>query len=189
MPVLGYAIVFNEWLIEHSNLIVGEMDTKLYFLYYGFCSLALASILFNIVCPQVLRDHGQVKEYVAAESLITNESRIRNLLVEMYELSCETKFSFGRKYGVIIDNLFNKDLPQRLQDLDGDIQIAISLLEVAKEERYYSEYLVANFDLQDVSKPIWRGTVFFFLFGGLILVAIPTIQTFIDISIKLLSQS
>lgn len=187
MPIIGYAIIFNQWLIEHSSLIVGAMDEKLYFLYYGFCCLAIASILFNTVCPEVIRDNGQVKEYVASEYSIANGARMQFLLMEMYQLSLRTKFRFGEKYGKAVSNLFNLDLPRSLEDAEGDLQFAVIPLQATITETVYSEFFIANFDLQDDSKPIWRVIVFITLLIGLVLLAIPTLRTFTEISIKLLS--
>jgi hypothetical protein len=74
VPLIGYLILFSNDLTRYFYLVVdGDVadmtivPPRLYFLYFGFCGLAIGSILFSWLCPPVVKSHGAAFEFVANE--------------------------------------------------------------------------------------------------------------------------
>lgn len=95
IPLVGYFIVFNDAL-SHSRLteLVGEFDVRaetlglsvsprLFQVYFGLCFVALASALYGLGCPEVIKRHPSAGEYVATEGDHLGEYGVREIEVTL----------------------------------------------------------------------------------------------------------
>jgi hypothetical protein len=81
VPVVGYLILFGSEFNEYFRLVVdpGAPDpvniSRLYYLYFGFCCLALGSIVYTVRCPKEVQDHGSAYDFVEKQFPIMHEAR------------------------------------------------------------------------------------------------------------------
>ena len=97
VPVIGYMILFSVELQEFLKLTIDSKliadsevsvnSWRLYFLYFGFSSLAVSAIIFNVRCPDEVKLHGNAFDFVDKQKPIMREARLRNMaeLLEYYE--------------------------------------------------------------------------------------------------------
>ena len=73
IPIFGYLILFNESVVSFvltSFDLVGlgftevQEKTKLYYIYFGLTSLGLASFVYQISCPQLMKEYSSVRQYL-----------------------------------------------------------------------------------------------------------------------------
>ncbi len=82
VPVIGYIILFSADLQDYLRIVFDDPDTttispRLFWLYFGFCSLALSAIAFNWQCPREVRIHGASFRFVGSELSIMTKPRLR----------------------------------------------------------------------------------------------------------------
>jgi hypothetical protein len=84
IPVIGYAIIFNEKIIQYLQIsenilnvqnILREPDIlhspvswRLLCLYFGLCLVAFASIIYAVWCPTLIKKYASATEFVANDS-------------------------------------------------------------------------------------------------------------------------
>ena len=83
IPVIGYMIIFNEQLIllfelskdlfsNISTIEIGEgisqdNKTRLFYFYFGFTFLGVGSLLYQLFCPSIIKEHGSDREFIREE--------------------------------------------------------------------------------------------------------------------------
>ena len=76
IPVIGYLILFNDTLVGYLNLarnlfdataVPGSVSWRLLFLYFGLSLTAVASIIYAMFCPNVIKRFGSSAEFIAEE--------------------------------------------------------------------------------------------------------------------------
>jgi hypothetical protein len=84
VPVVGYLILLNKELARYYALYFDAdslvISYRLYCLYFGFTFLGVASILFNFLCPKLVKEYGSAAAFVAAEERISDRARIRRMM-------------------------------------------------------------------------------------------------------------
>jgi hypothetical protein len=74
-PFVGYLILFNDEVSKflsmatldrgsHGSLIDILWPNKLYFLYFGLMFTGLASVIYQVRCPYIVKKHGDWADYV-----------------------------------------------------------------------------------------------------------------------------
>ena len=71
IPLIGYMIIFNAYILPYLQLaseIFGNPPHlwRLYFIYFGLCSLALGSIIYQFWCPPEIKRFASALDYVTA---------------------------------------------------------------------------------------------------------------------------
>jgi hypothetical protein len=73
IPIFGYLILFNESVmsfvltsfnLESLGFAEVQEKTKLYYIYFGLTSLGLASFVYQISCPQLMKEYSSVRQYL-----------------------------------------------------------------------------------------------------------------------------
>jgi hypothetical protein len=90
LPVIGYLLLFSGKFQSYYVLFIDAHATepvfwRLYFLYFGFWSFAVASALYAWKCPETIKAHGAGYEFAEREGpSMSNDrvSRIRDALVD-----------------------------------------------------------------------------------------------------------
>ena len=93
VPILGYLILFNAELIDYWRTTFdvatdAVVHWRLYFLYFGFSSLAVGSLVFSVQCPDVVKEHGAAYNFVQREGPIMHEGRLQ-FMISMLNASRE----------------------------------------------------------------------------------------------------
>lgn len=89
VPIIGYMILLSERLQEFLKLTIDSSlevtSTRLYFLYFGLSSLAIATIIFNIRCPDVVKNHRASFDYVDKQKQIVGSKGDSELIATFQE--------------------------------------------------------------------------------------------------------
>ena len=103
MPVVGYLILFNANLQDELKLSVDFGFTaadsfsvaRLYFLYFGLAAMGVASLWFQVRCPEVIKAHGSAYEFIAKEASAVSQHRADQML----------EWIIYHQYGHILDEV------------------------------------------------------------------------------------
>lgn len=71
IPLIGYMILFNDSLAHMFDLAKelgggragGGISPRLFWIYFGFCFVAAASIIYALFCPRELKAFGSVEAF------------------------------------------------------------------------------------------------------------------------------
>lgn len=179
IPVIGYAIIFNENIVQYLNLskdifagknIFGRDDVfstqsaiswRLLSLYFGLCLVAMASLVYAVRCPGLIKNYASATEFVGA----VREHTARFVMDQIHEELARSPF--GAQYNaVMLDHksyVQNADHPDNLTEIHQD---------TSKE--VLSLYFLAN----NVSFPGSRAAVIAFYIVGFSAVALPSLDVF-----------
>jgi hypothetical protein len=99
IPLIGYAVLFNEYLVHYLELsrqIFGAPSAplpsgiaphlwRLFFVYFGLCFLAAASVIYQVFCPPEVKLYATATDYISVTlanmgnvALARLESRLLN---------------------------------------------------------------------------------------------------------------
>jgi hypothetical protein len=124
IPLIGYMILFNEHLVHLFDLAreleggqaSGRISPRLFWLYFGFCAIAVASLVYAKWCPVELkvyktaeaftngvRQHTPLKGYTEFERTLQNTEY-------KPEIERLTKGDFTPDYQIAITHIYFKYL-------------------------------------------------------------------------------
>lgn len=157
IPIVGYIILFSSSLEEYFCLRFVECENgvsywRMYWLYFGFCSLAAAAMIFNLKCPSLVAHHGAAYEFVDREFRIMGHERLVKMDQQLAKLR-------GRH-------------PQT----PGNLKVT-----TAKEELMRDYFVMLKSQSRN-----WRIAVYLLYWLGALVVAVPTVVTFVAICRHLL---
>jgi hypothetical protein len=194
LPIIGYVILFSSELREYFVLTVdrdvrlgidGNIQPvfwRLYFLYFGFCFLALGSLIFSWKCPSEVKSHGAGFVYVEREGPVITDGRlqhIRDYLVRAY---------FEATYGTrAARRFFDKPNPgesSASQDVAEQYSKWLDVFEAMVRNDLLLEYFVA---LKMTRKP-WRVASRTCYDLGFALLSVPTAQVFYSVAATVYSD-
>ena len=174
VPLIGYMVIFNERLlpyIELSKTIFGTSNGlesplshgswRLLFAYFGLTFVAIASVVYQFRCPQMVKTYATVEEYISAMRPNVGDFMLEvasKNLQSMAEWKSELYFSSG--FGV-----------QKPDDSMTPHQ----------RDRYNSDVLGMNYLIQDVSRLFWRFLTSALYFFGFALLLAPSVNVFIAV--------
>jgi hypothetical protein len=187
VPIIGYLLLFNEYLLQYFKLspeiFKAKTETsgigwltlwRLYVIYFGLCFFAGGSILYNLFCPQIIKRYERFSEFSGGES---DYLPGRDL---------------GRLYFIINNNLkkVSTATSTEINSLLSSLLLGLRKLErgrflkhnFSQEEK--NIILKAWYIFENMRNGVLRFFVFQFFLIGLILLAIPTIQTFFSILVS-----
>lgn len=92
IPLVGYFIIFND-TFSHSSFakLIAELEQKkpeelgisisprLFQIYFGLCFVAVASALYALTCPGIIKRHSSAGEYVSTEGDHLGEFALRGI--------------------------------------------------------------------------------------------------------------
>lgn len=172
IPIFGYLIFFNDFIIDfiqkstiflENELIshnLNTVDNKLYFLYFGFSFLGIASILYKIFTPNLINEYLSLREYIKEEKELMTDKNIRDLCDKLIDLKVTD-----------ISILQNKIIP--VEQIENS-----TIIEIMK----------VNWDYYNTKYLYIRYIIIFCYFVGFILVSIPSIKMFYKILIIFMNK-
>lgn len=168
MPVIGYLLLFNDEIVKLSGLIFnGDADpplTRLYFTYYGLTLLAVGSVIYAWFCPMVVKKYPAPVEYFLAEG---------------------TFFSDHDHYLYLLNAVIlglQRDGKYMLDDGEEGYIREYVLQQFHPDNMNLPQVMNSRYKLIDASRRNWRYACAFFLFSGLLVLAVPTIWTLLEVS-------
>lgn len=178
IPIFGYLILFNENVIhffsptlEISNLnssLVENVDgkTKLYYIYFGLTFLGLATFLYQVTCPNLIKQYSSVRGYIKENVEFMTQNRVLSLskhITERYEPHLITNKAIS-----FIDNK-NFDISSQT-DSDNLRHFAIDILQ-------------HFWNLNTWSNCLLRSMVLILFLIGFLCLLIPSVEMFFKIAI------
>ncbi|MDC9514989.1 hypothetical protein PSH47_10940 [Pseudoalteromonas sp. CST5] len=189
IPVIGYMIIFNEQLIHlfelsenlfssitvtnatQEDVVSEDSKTRLFYFYFGFTFLGLGSLLFQVFCPNLIKEHGSDREFIKEELSLMTIKRVKSIL----------------------DFLHNK-VPEKndeLVKLQNDISFSTSgISNDDMDKRYKSatiNLMLMQWQYENWSSKNARRFINFFYSIGFLILAIPSIEMFYKVAKEFIS--
>lgn len=180
MPACGYLLLLNDevqqrlakikfdrgwllaWLLDHIHL---PPTWRIWLLFYGSFSLAAGSILFGWRCPEEIKRYSSSFEMANAESrLVASQRQTGRLRSDVQSLYAQ----LSRWEDSILT--FRVDFGEHVT------------LQGQPSSDTESSLLITQWELKNIKCPLFRICVLLIFWTGLILVAIPAVITFINVS-------
>ena len=181
MPIFGYMIMFNEHLIgffelssqaftDSVNAVQGEnskepitIDTKtrLYYFYFGFSFIGVASLIYQMFCPSMIKEYESGGEYIQEQKPLLTENRLINLSENL------------EKEGVIDS--------AKIKSVRASYEIGWQLGEKEgknKRDAAVIDLLDLHWESENTSDKAARLLVFLFYMFGFFILAIPSYMMF-----------
>jgi hypothetical protein len=178
VPVIGYLLILNTYVVDYISkldprfsMISEDYPYRLLVFYIATIFLATASLLYSRFCPALVRKYPSPVEFInsdieffwATGHYDFTEAQVRSEYVSLAD-DDRARNEFGR-----IDAL--------LQPTGGDTE---------ERRGRLIELLTIKYHVRDIQKPILRGVCFALYIIGFILLAIPTLWTFLEVVLSFL---
>ena len=164
IPIFGYMIFFNYELVDivekstnylyDKNIINTKVlfinSYKLYYLYFGFSLLGIASILYKIVSPDLINEYLSLREYIEKETNIMNYNNTKRLFNQLKDEGIEE-----------VETLQDKIIP--VESINNTTIIDIMTINWNYNNKLYNKTKI---------------TIFCLYTFGFILIAIPSLKMF-----------
>jgi hypothetical protein len=177
IPLIGYWIIFNDKLLEIITLSKKIIDPNvvpdsnisinLLCLYFGLCFIAIASFLYQVLCPRIIKKYGTPIEYIAGDRDHIGRAEFDEVQRVLEDSS--NPLIVSRYKSVDIRYLQNEEriLPAEWPEAKSDI-------------------LTIHFDMLNMQHPIWRKIVAGIYIVGFSVLSIPSLSVFGKVSFLLL---
>lgn len=179
IPIIGYWIIFNDWLVERTRLVIDPgspepaVSWRLYWTYFGLCAAGAASLLYQVLCPQEIKQFATKIDFVAgAEPHLTGyeAARMGSAVAAGDESSKKRNHDLNLSF----------EMRARGKMAPGEWEKLI--------DSQRRETMGIYFDLQNRSLPLARLLVSFIYSFGMAMLAVPSINVFIRVCAKVLGH-
>lgn len=181
VPVIGYMILFNQQIVHVFELskhlfanvshiplddaigtVSPETKTRLFYFYFGLTFLGLGSILYQLFCPRLIKEHASDREYVREEINLITETRAESLANYLQHnrsgMRSHAEYSQQRHYIKVNE----KDPEERKRKLESET----------------IDLMVDFWRVENRSSPLSRSLVLIFYVVGFVMLGIPSVQMF-----------
>ena len=182
MPFLGYMILFNETILGYlalSDTYIWKEDDgagyRLFLFYFGLSSAGIGSLFYQWFCPRGVKINAEMDDYFQREHVLLSEQWIKflsDITKEEFHRRIEKKYLISDEHRQVISNM------QTLGD-----NLSSAERENPKYKDFEKEVIKAHWFMQITRYPTARAFSIIFYSLGLLLLAIPTIDTFIRVCI------
>ena len=212
VPIIGYMILFNEQIVEYFYLsrkyvwgedqIINQQTAsyRIFFIYFGLSFVGLGSLLFQIVCPRTIKGNRDLVQYVEKESKMGSAVRFKHLREEIGD-EYKEKYADSKTL-----SRYMRSLLEFLSTFDSKPQGVMDYQDVTfrSEDRHVSRHEIAGTMISDHEVDNETLKVHYFLanirfipvrfaisllyFLGLLLLSVPTLDTFARVAFSMWSQ-
>ena len=187
LPVIGYLILFSSELREYFVLVVDRdapLDVsgtpqpifwRLYFLYFGFCFVAVASVIFSWKCPSEVNTHGAGFTFLEREGPAVSEMRLesfREYVIRAY---------FEARYGRRAAKVFYEQPKLGASDAADEVRAQYSEWLDVLEAMVRNDLLLEYFVALKMSRKPWRIASRTCYDIGFVLLTVPTLHVFYSV--------
>ncbi|TCV84027.1 MULTISPECIES: hypothetical protein [Methylomonas] len=178
VPFLGYMILFNEQLVHFFQLSVqlvpesvdvGRVSQatkiRLYYFYFGLTFLGIGSLLYQLFCPSLIKEHGSDRQFVRDEVQLMTVRRARNII----------------RYLCSRDNIHLQSLGEIESRIEEVAKMGGKLEEAKAMERPATDLMLMQWQSENWQALIARMGVFIFYIAGFAVLSIPSVQMFIKV--------
>lgn len=179
LPVIGYLILFSSSLRQYFVLFVDPgtepVFWRLYLLYFGFCFLAVGSLIFAWRCPSEVKTHGAGFAYLEREGSAISEARLQSIRQHVMHAY------FRARYGVRAARKFFDETRPGKSRTPGDVEEQYFNWLETLEQMQRSDLLLEYFVALKQSRTVWRFASRLCYDMGFGLLAIPTLDVFLAV--------
>jgi hypothetical protein len=185
IPVVGYLILFNAYLIEYLRLSpevvsppqlqTGAIGFRLLCIYFGLCFIAAASVLYTRFCPQQIKQFRTPAAYVAAEREHLGTSATEELKGELAKRDEDAHAALHRT------TEHREKLLDERRETTLDEMLTVNRLNV-------TDIMHATYKSLNVVYPLVRQVVAVLFLIGFGFLAIPSVEVFYKCSILLVRE-
>ena len=182
VPVVGYLIIFNEnviQLLELSKALFPDNGTnnfkiwfsnldRLFYIYFGLMLLGLASILYQLYCPTLIKEHRNDRNYIRDEINLMTGRRTNSLLKFLSERIPEEH----NKYKELKD----------LSDLINRYHQQPESYQEGTRDRLNTDLMLIQWQNENWTYILPRIIISLFYFFGFVLLSIPSAELFLRVS-------
>ena len=175
VPIVGYFLIFNDNIISylrlHSEFCQNngcEAGWRIYFIYFGLTSSAVASVIYAIFCPNVIKMYATSREFFNSNKEFYCHPDSLSWLLDDIRLQSGEKYRLSTHF----DSLIQSDStvgPGQVNVLSGPMS--------------------AFFNLSNYDRKKWRISSLTFYVVGLILLMIPSVFTFLQVVVIALGRA
>lgn len=138
-----------------------DTKTRLFYFYFGFTFLGIGSLLYQVFCPNLIKEHGSDREFIREEVGLMTEKRFRlvSAFLDQEELASSI------------------DLDDVIERYKKANNINIELRGKEKEAAA-TDLMLMQWQYENWSSPLVRGPIFFLYILGFLVLAIPSLEMF-----------
>lgn len=200
VPLIGYFLLLNDSLKPFYQLLFEDEPSvwRLYSLYFGFCFLGVASLLFSWRCPSEIKQHGAAYEFVDKQKDIMHIEREEEMIAALLRDYVEIKYGetdMLESALLYVDDVIRNAYIARTNDFSPSINLSGDP-PPKPSERSYDMSTFANLKYNEISdrgrvgvmrdyfvmlksrSPRWRIYIFWLYIIGFVLVGAPALFTF-----------
>ena len=182
VPIIGYMIIFNSELTQFFELSVellpnnneSELESnisednksRLFYFYYGFSFIGLASLFYKLFCPTQVDECGNITNFVESELKLLTEGTLKK---------------FINYLSLTIKNYTAQEIVERYKEH----RLGVNYPREEQLNHLKIDTLKCYWRLMLKSKPAMRVCTTLFYFVGFSILLIPTLEIFIRVSIEL----
>lgn len=147
--------------LEESPSVSEDTKTRLFYFYFGFTFLGIGSLLYQVFCPNLIKEHGSDREFIREEVGLMTEKRFRlvSAFLDQEELASSI------------------DLDDVIERYKKANNINIELRGKEKEAAA-TDLMLMQWQYENWSSPLVRGPIFFLYILGFLVLAIPSLEMF-----------
>lgn len=106
IPLIGYYILFNEYLVKWLHLAqqVGgstpadHIPRRVLWLYMGLCSIAIGTFIYALRCPPEVKKYGDFKDYVNGDGPALTDDAVEEIKEELGKAGYDTfRYSLNKE--------------------------------------------------------------------------------------------
>ena len=187
MPVIGYFILFGDFTSDLFSIVGDRLGlnqeeavdfsvSSVYWIYFGLLLFSFSTILYNIFCPDLIKDFTNRYEFFTRESDVMTSGRVIAIVKELKDqFKMEIHLEFETDAGDD-DTKFGKGAQQ--------LEKMRSLAVKHSQDHFITKYsgpildlLHKKYDLYDESQSGMRRIIFYTYIAATLIIAIPTLRT------------
>jgi len=190
VPIFGYLILFNQHLVqlfelssqiipsisenrsnaEGQSVISSKTRARLYYFYFGFTFLGIASIIYKVRCPNIIQEYGSSRTYVREEKDMITDNRFYNICSKISEIEKQAP----------------EDLDPIVKGYENGWKVYAEDKGV-KKDAAVTDLQFYHWNSANKSRKKSRNTVFYLYIAGFVALAYPSCAMFISVVKEYLS--
>jgi cytochrome b561 len=161
VPLIGYLIIFNETIAEYLHLVwekdaTPPVPTNLLLVYFGLVCLSVGSVLYALFCDRRIDQYGSAEAYIGGD---------------------------GPNISAVTLGFFENEVTGAGYDLQAWQEDGISPVGKVDSKK---DILWCMYDKWDAAFPIARAVTTVFYIVGFVILLIPSLRVFWEVSSTLL---
>jgi hypothetical protein len=174
MPAFGYMLLLNENIhqyltVKYDSWLLTRLHLpnlwRIWLLFYGSFSLATATILYSVFCPE------EVKRYNSSFEMADEETD-HQINLGQFEIVQDALRGFYSRLSAW-EQMISPQKPRSLE---------MPLSDLSNRRSAMSVYLIHQWTLKNLKRPRLRSLIFLLFALGLILVGVPAVLTFVQVT-------